>query len=56
MKALVIAVLMFAIGWLLGYFKELMDPPLWTSMALTWILTCLFLGIVGLAKWMGGGI
>ena len=55
MANFLIAALLLAIGWLLGYFKELMNPPLWTSLALTWMLACLFLGIGGLAKWMGGG-
>ena len=55
MKVLGVAALLLVIGWLLGYFKELMDPPLWISLALTWMLACLFLGIGGLAKWMGGG-
>ena len=44
MKFMIIAILMLAVGFLLGYFKELMDLPLWTSLALTWMLACLFLG------------
>ena len=54
MKFMIIAILMLAVGFLLGYFKELMDLPLWTSLALTWMLACLFLGIGKLAKWLGG--